>query len=529
MKQHGLTLETIKTFEIGFAKSNALKGLKNKHLKSLQDASIINEKGNEIYWNRLTFPIKNELGQIVGFNGRQAYDDSDKNTPKYLLPNANRYFNKTNLVYNLDKAKDAIKQENNVYIVEGIFDVMAFYQLGIKNAVATLGTELSEKQLELIALYTDNFILAYDGDVAGFTATLKAGKVISDYMKQTNLSFKSKDHTSIIKFDEGKDGADYINNPQAFEKVINEQLTFPQFCSVKFKLEDTELSEKYQQAYADFKEKILQSTFKTKNNTPSKLTQEVMEKVSIVEIVEKYASDKLIKRGKNFVTRCILPNHLDENPSFNIIPEKNIFKCFSCGQSGNVIHLVAEMEKVSYLEARDILRKDYQIGNLDNKQKFTNKNNSKAKQELLAFTQECFQYHLKNVDNQIVINHLNLHGITNEDIERFGIGYVPRDTDGLVILLKNNGFSLELACELRILKQTENGFSATINGGITLAKKNKFGKLTGFEKYPAEDVDILKATIDKLKNDHLQLVKPIMEDTSTKQVTTRCRNVNTII
>ena len=517
MDQRGLVLETIREFGIGFAESNSLKGLKRKHLDELKDRYIINDKGNEIYWNRLTFPIKNELGQIVGFNGRKAYDEKDLKTPKYLLPKANDYFSKTNTVYNLDKAKEYIKKEGYVYIVEGIFDVMSFHQQGIKNVVATLGTELSQQQLKLITEYTDNFILAYDGDIAGFTANLETGKLISEFMQQIDLTFQAKEHIAIVKFDEGKDAADYIKTPIEFEKVINEVYTFTSFCNTKFNLEDPDMKEKYIKAYSDFKEKVAKPVVCSKRNTPSKLTQEVMARVNIVDIVEKYASDDLIKRGKNYVTRCVFPDHEDEKPSFNIMPEKNIFKCFSCRKSGNVIHLVAEMEKVSYLEARDMLRKDYQIEGFENTHNLTDDFNFKVKQELLEFTQGYYQYYLKNYNDKTILKYLNSHDILLEDINQFGVGYAPEDGSGLAAALENNGYSLTAACELGLLRQTADGYEATNSKGLTLARKNEFGRLDGFEQYCSKDIVKLKEVIEMTKSKNLESVLPMRMDIAKQQ------------
>lgn len=497
INQRGLTLDTIKEFGIGFAESYALNGFKKNKLEELQELSILNENNNEIFWNRLTIPVKNESGQVVGFNGRIASDNHNSKSPKYLLSRANPHFSKANTVYNLDQAGRHIKQSDFVYIVEGMFDVMAFHQMGIKNVVSMLGTEISPEQIQTISKYTDNFVLAYDGDVPGFIAVLETGKKISEFMQKSDLTYQAKNHMKVISFSEGQDAADYLRTPLEFEKVVSELKTFPAFCNLKFNLENEELKLKYEASYHDFKERAAKPNLHLQHNQPSKLTQAIVEQVHIIDIVGQHTSEKLTRSGKNFMTKCILPDHDDSTASFNVMPDKGIFKCFGCKKSGNVISLVAELEKIGYLEAREKLKQDYQIQGFGNR-KIIDNSNDKEKQEIMKFMLGYSQYCLREYDNKNILNQVISHGISLENIERFGIGYIPAELGRLADALERSGHSLELATEIGLLKLTEKGYEASVDNGFSMAQKDKFGKITEFEHYPSDGISSLKTTINKM-------------------------------
>ena len=90
------------------------------------------------------------------------------------------------------------------------------------------------------------------------------------------------------------------------------------------------------------------------------------------------------------------------------------------------------------------------------------------------------------------MKYLNSHDILLEDINQLGIGYAPEDGSALATALENNGYSLTAACELGLLRQTADGYEATNSKGLTLARKNEFGRLDGFEQYSSKDVVKLK-------------------------------------
>jgi DNA primase len=116
---------------------------------------------------RITFPIANESGRIVAFGCRALGDDQ----PKYLNSPETPVYSKSNVLYHLDRAKDALRRQDFAILVEGYMDAIAVARTGISNVVASCGTSLSEQQIKLLGRFTKRVIVNYDPDVAGQAAT----------------------------------------------------------------------------------------------------------------------------------------------------------------------------------------------------------------------------------------------------------------------------------------------------------------------------------------------------------------------
>ena len=124
--------------------------------------------------NRLMIPIHSETGALVGFGGR-TLDGSD---PKYLNSPDSELFNKSRLLYNLHRSKDAMRKRERAILVEGYFDAIAIDHAGVPGVVASMGTSLTSGQASLLRRYTPFVVIAYDGDDAGRAATLRAAPVL---------------------------------------------------------------------------------------------------------------------------------------------------------------------------------------------------------------------------------------------------------------------------------------------------------------------------------------------------------------
>ncbi len=122
------------------------------------------------FFNRLMLPIKNITGSIAAFAGRSL----DGSNPKYLNSAESSVFHKGYTLFNIDKAKDAMKQSRNVLIVEGYFDVMRLYKNGFKNSVAPMGTALTHEQIGLLKRYAEEITIIFDGDNAGEKAAFRS-------------------------------------------------------------------------------------------------------------------------------------------------------------------------------------------------------------------------------------------------------------------------------------------------------------------------------------------------------------------
>ena len=176
VQKRGLSKSIITTFGVGFAPNswNALvdamkkKGYTDQELK---DADLVGEKNGRIYdrfRNRLMFPIFDVRGNVIGFGGR-VLDDSK---PKYLNSNETLIFNKRKNLFGLNFAKKT--KLPNIILVEGNIDVVTLHQYGFDNAVASLGTSLTEEQVALLSRYTEQVVLTYDSDEAGQRAAQRA-------------------------------------------------------------------------------------------------------------------------------------------------------------------------------------------------------------------------------------------------------------------------------------------------------------------------------------------------------------------
>lgn len=169
LRDRGLTDETIKTFNLGYAPSHALLPLLKK--RGFTDEEIRLAGNPDRFFQRIVFPIKNVLGSVVGFTGRVL---DPQVQPKYLNTPETPVFKKGQLLYNLDKARGEIKLEKATVLVEGQMDVIMSYQAGVKNVVASSGTALTNDHLQTLYRYTPNIIFSFDGDTAGLTSAKKA-------------------------------------------------------------------------------------------------------------------------------------------------------------------------------------------------------------------------------------------------------------------------------------------------------------------------------------------------------------------
>ena len=179
-----LTSETIKEFRLGLSPDSweaAKKYLINKGYEErdlISGGLIIEKEGGGSYdrfRNRLMFPICDIQGHVTGF-GARALDDS---LPKYLNSPQTIVFDKGGTLYGIDKAIVAARKKNSLIIVEGYMDVLLLHQFGWQNVVASMGTSLTEKQVDIIKKLTRNILLALDADAAGEEAILRGMEVIN--------------------------------------------------------------------------------------------------------------------------------------------------------------------------------------------------------------------------------------------------------------------------------------------------------------------------------------------------------------
>lgn len=183
LTQRGLSIESIKNFQLGFA-PEGWEALKNHLIEVGYDeadllvAGLLIEQENkrtyDRFRNRLIFPIRDAGGKLVGF-GARALDDSP---PKYLNSPQTAAFDKSSILYGIDRAKNAIRHSDQAIIVEGYMDVITAHQYGWQNVVASMGTSITEKQLFTLKNLTRNLVFALDADAAGTEAIFRGGELV---------------------------------------------------------------------------------------------------------------------------------------------------------------------------------------------------------------------------------------------------------------------------------------------------------------------------------------------------------------
>jgi len=182
LEDRGLDKTTIERFGIGYAPSGGdvlLRHLKGKYAEKLLAESGLVSRGEggrlfDRFRRRITFPIANESGKIVAFGCRALGDDQ----PKYLNSPETPIYSKSNVLYHLDRAKEALRRSDFAVLVEGYMDAIAVARAGISNVVASCGTSLAEPQIKLLGRFTKRVIVNYDPDTAGQAATERSISIL---------------------------------------------------------------------------------------------------------------------------------------------------------------------------------------------------------------------------------------------------------------------------------------------------------------------------------------------------------------
>lgn len=175
--KRGVDEQTMAKFGMGFALNdwaNILNSLEDGEKATALQLGIIGSKQNRSYdkfVNRVIFPIIDLNRHVIGFGGRTLTDDKG---PKYLNSSDSVIFHKKDHLYGLNIAADNIRKKDRAVLVEGYMDVVSMHQAGIDEAVASLGTALTEEQVKLLKRFTRNIVLSYDSDAAGKQATFRA-------------------------------------------------------------------------------------------------------------------------------------------------------------------------------------------------------------------------------------------------------------------------------------------------------------------------------------------------------------------
>ncbi len=202
----GVLDKTILDWQIGYSENDWRSLLEFLISKGFSKEDIFScglikrKEGTDTYYDtfrgRIMFPIFDSSGRVIAFSGRILIKD-DK-SPKYLNSPETSLFSKSDVLYGLDKAKYKIKDENSAILVEGQMDLIMLHQCGLENTVASSGTALTENHLKKIKRFASKIILAFDGDSAGLSATIRSA----------NIAIPLELEVYVCSFDDGVDPAD---------------------------------------------------------------------------------------------------------------------------------------------------------------------------------------------------------------------------------------------------------------------------------------------------------------------------------
>jgi DNA primase len=235
LKQRNISDEVINKFRLGYAEnddSRLLSFLKEKYQTNfsiLLDSGLFKKtRYNNNFFNilhdRLIFPIFDKFGSVIAFGGRVTASAKEDDRPKYLNCSDSLIFKKSENLYGLNFARQEIKAQNTVLVVEGYMDVLALFTHGFKNVVAPLGTAVSQDQIEILWSVADHIKCVFDGDVAGVKAGVRLGeKALSIIKPGKTISF--------VRMPKGKDPADLMDKSSIshFEQALEKAIPLPNY------------------------------------------------------------------------------------------------------------------------------------------------------------------------------------------------------------------------------------------------------------------------------------------------------------
>lgn len=249
--QRKLNRSTIVDFRVGYApnsKNSLIEFLKKRgySLEEMREAGLTNRFDGDLFKSRMMIPFLDaNSGEVIGFTGRII----GKGEPKYLNTPETKLFNKGRFIFGLSQAKEAIRKSNFVVIVEGNMDVISSHQAGVKEAVATSGTAMTENHLKILARLTSDIRLAYDGDAAGMKATERAimlAAKVGISLSVISGYGQAKDPDELIKID-----------PKLWQECVEKRIPAVDWILKKYEMNLNLMTGPGKKEYSDLAMKII--------------------------------------------------------------------------------------------------------------------------------------------------------------------------------------------------------------------------------------------------------------------------------
>ena len=373
LTERGITKDIIQEYSIGLASSkytglyDVLRAKFSDEVLEKAGLILQSKDGKYIdrFRSRIIIPIRNEHGDFVAFGARAILPDQQ---PKYLNSSDSLIYNKSKLLYGLYHAKDAIKEENSVILMEGYFDVISAHAHGVKNCVASCGTSLTAEHVKLLSRYTParRIYLSFDTDSAGQKATNRNAELIKESfsglgaIKQFDENYlalsddKYSCEIRVIAPPEGKDPDEFIRSVGAdsyreFIKHAPLLLDFQIECvlkerkDVKTPLEKSELVKKIIPLLQEINNQIVQGEY-------------VKTVAGVLEIDEKYLLSEVRKRNRTLKqNQADVSRIVTKNISPSQKAQKNLLSVFLI--IDNPLNFTQVAEKIANTEFSDELLK----------------------------------------------------------------------------------------------------------------------------------------------------------------------------
>ena len=291
--------DMIKEYGIGLSldQNNDLTNLLTKKGYDLNTLNLIglSSYDHDLYKSRIMFPLKDLNGRIVGFSGRR-YDGIKEE--KYINTKQTPIFQKGTLLYNYFDARESIRQKNQVIVMEGFMAVIRSSTIGVKNAIALMGTAMTKEQAELIKRLSHNVILMFDGDDAGRKATLTNG----EELEKLGLNVK------VAELDGGLDPDDFIlkNGKDEFYATIDSAINYSDY-KIKSLKKGTNLNS--DEEIAEYINKVLIEV--------SKMNDEIHQELILKTLAKEF------NIGYNTLEKRLLSFKEKQEPVEKIIPNQN--------------------------------------------------------------------------------------------------------------------------------------------------------------------------------------------------------------
>ncbi|MDO4680328.1 MAG: DNA primase [Aerococcus sp.] len=224
LNRRGLSTETIERFQIGLSpdeREMTYRYLISKNFTPdvINKAGIFVGQNQQIdrFHDRIMFPLRDVNGKAIGFSGRIWRDNAPSDQPKYLNSPETALFEKNRFLFNLDLAKTEAKKAKQLILFEGFMDVIKASEVGIHYGVASLGTSLTDHQIQRLYRHTKHLLIAYDGDRPGFEATKRAVEHIQSLTPHQNLQ--------VALFPEDLDPDEFVerHGGERFQQFLQEQ------------------------------------------------------------------------------------------------------------------------------------------------------------------------------------------------------------------------------------------------------------------------------------------------------------------